>query len=128
MKRGFFAHCICYREQIYHKHILFLNEKDEIIEITPFSNETSNTTFIDCILIVASPSFHIHLTDFIATIKKQIENPKTRLSLAILKNPVYKNNMPNMGGRCLLCNIPEICWENERPESFSIEINEIFRP
>lgn len=88
MKRGFFAHCICYREQIYHKHILFLNEKDEIIEITPFSNETSNTTFIDGILIVASPSFHIHLKDFIATIKKQIENPKTRLSLAFKKSRV----------------------------------------
>lgn len=128
MKRGFFAHCICYREQIYHKHILFLNEKDEIIEITPFSNETSNTTFIDGILICRISLIPYSFNRLHATIKKQIENPKTRLSLAILKNPVYKNNMPNMGGRCLLCNIPEICWENERPESLSIEINEIFRP
>ena len=93
MKRGFFAHCICYREQIYHKHILFLNEKDEIIEITPFSNETSNTTFIDGILIVASPSFHIHLTDFIATIKKQIENTLAGQYFFFFSQPGKKQNI-----------------------------------
>lgn len=127
MKRGFFAHCICYREQTYYKHILFLNEKDEIIEIVPFFNETANTIFIDGILIVVSLSFQIRLKEFVSTLKKQLEDPKIQLSQAVLENPVYKNDMSNIENQCLLYNIPEICWESERPVSSPIEINEIFR-
>lgn len=127
MKRGFFAHCICYRQQIYRKHILFIDEKEQIVEIIPFCNETSNTVFVDGILITVSSVFHKYLKEFTATLNQQLENSETRLSEAITTNPVYRNHIISEGHeRCSLFCIPEVDWENDRPKALPIEIDTVF--
>lgn len=125
MKRGFFAHRICYKNRIYRKHILFLNGNNQICEIEPFANETANTTFYDGILMVVSPAFHLQINEFTSALNRQLENPEISLTQAIAENTVYKNNFPDIQSPCSLYNISEICWDNERPASSHIEIRKI---
>lgn len=122
MNQGFLAHRICYKDQIYRKHILFLNGNNQVTGVEPFFNETANTTFYDGILLVTSSTFHLHLNEFISALKEQLENPAITLSQAILENRVYNSYIPDIQDSCSLYNIPEICWENERPVSAGIEI------
>ncbi|WP_455498274.1 hypothetical protein [Coprobacter sp.] len=117
MTQGFFAHRICYKHRIYRQHILFLNESNQISGIEPFSNETANTTFHDGILIVSSSAFHLHLNEFLHTLKEQLEEPGISVLQAIIGNPVYNNHIPDIQTPCSLYNISDICWKNERPAS-----------
>lgn len=126
MGRRFFAHYLCYKDQIYPKHILSLNDNNQVCEIQPFTNEIANTLFYNGILIVSSKMFHSHLDEFLFTLKKQLRMSGISIPQAIIENSIYHKYIPDMQDSCSLYNIPTIYQEIKGQEdSINIEINTI---
>lgn len=112
MTKGYLAHkCYC-AGAIYHLHIVFCLH-NKLLSITPFSNETANTTFCDGVLLVVNNEFDTHKDDFLSLLQQQLNNNHTlTIDKAITENEILPAHNAIIGEEC---NIYSITSDNTLP-------------
>lgn len=112
MKKGYFSHRLCFGDRLLDKHILYLSADDcTILDVQPFQQEISLTTFCEGILFPVSAGFEEKERQFVDTLQRQLEaDASLSVSHALLANPVYTCYKAGKGERCSLYALISIDW------------------
>ncbi|MBP3671107.1 MAG: hypothetical protein J6J06_04005 [Bacteroidaceae bacterium] len=105
MKKGYLAHkCYC-AGAIYHLHTVFC-QRNKLLSINPFSNETANTIFCDGMLLVVNKEFDTHKEHFLSLLQQQLNvNPLLTIDKAIVDNEILLSHNAVTGEACSIYSI-----------------------